>query len=48
MWTYGSDGHLGELYKGFCDGNGGIGYEATLALCCGLVDVGSRVVYARA
>ena len=22
--TYGGDGHLGELFEGFCDGNGGI------------------------
>ena len=27
IWTYGGDGHLGELFEGFCDGNGGIGHE---------------------
>ena len=42
IWTYGSDGHLGELFKGFCDGNGGIGHEATLALFVGEVVAGSR------
>ena len=32
IWTYGGDGDLGELFEGFCDGDGRVGHGGTLAL----------------